>query len=223
MGDIYGIKRKDIDKIVYIGQTIRSYKIRWQQHKQVAKDADASRYALYAAIQKLGVDNFYPVLIEQCSNEELDEKEQYWIKYYKTKVELGGYNLTDGGNTNSERQRKHIYRYDLSGNFIDEFDSIADAAWELKFNDSGISKAANGLLNQSQGFRWSFIKYDKLDAYTPITKKIKQYTKDGIYIKTFNSIREATLELKKSNAAGSNIIAAAKGKRATAYGYKWSY
>ena len=58
MGDIYGIKRKDNDKIVYIGQTIRTYKMRWQQHKQVAKTADSSRYALYAAIQKFGIDNF---------------------------------------------------------------------------------------------------------------------------------------------------------------------
>ena len=63
MGDIYAIKRLDIDRIVYIGQTIRSYKNRWQQHKQVAKNADSSRYALYAAIQKLGIDNFYNSLL----------------------------------------------------------------------------------------------------------------------------------------------------------------
>ena len=128
MGDIYAIKRLDIDKIVYIGQTIRNYKIRWQQHKQVAKNADSSRYALYAAIQKLGVDNFYPLLIENCDNSLLNEREQYWIKYYKTKVEFGGYNLTDGGDANSERQRKRVYQYSLDGKYIDEFDSIADAA-----------------------------------------------------------------------------------------------
>ena len=95
MGDIYAIKRLDIDKIVYIGQTIRNYKIRWQQHKQVAKNADSSRYALYAAIQKLGVDNFYPLLIENCDNSLLNEREQYWIKYYNTKE--NGYNCNDGG------------------------------------------------------------------------------------------------------------------------------
>jgi group I intron endonuclease len=153
MGDIYAIIRKDQNKIVYIGQTIRTYKRRWQQHKQVAKYADSSRYALYAAIQKLGIDNFDPVLIEQCDNALLDEREKYWIKYYKTKVEDGGYNLTDGGDTNSNRQKKHIYRYTLSGDYIDEFDSIADAAWELQVAESGISKAASGTLNQSHGYR----------------------------------------------------------------------
>ena len=34
MGDIYGIIRKDINKIVYIGQTIRTYKVRWQYKEE---------------------------------------------------------------------------------------------------------------------------------------------------------------------------------------------
>lgn len=224
MGDIYAIKRIDIDKIVYIGQTIRSYKKRWQQHKQTAKSADASRYALYAAIQKIGIQNFYPILIEQCDNPKLNEREQYWIKYYNTKVEKGGYNLTDGGDTNSNRQCKHIYRYTLDGKYIDEFDSIADAAWELKINDSGISKAANGYLNQSHGYRWSFIKKDCLDnCYKPNSKEIKQYSKDGVYIRSFSSARQAAIEISNNPNGVANISAAARGERKTAYGFKWAY
>ena len=224
MGDIYAIKRIDINKIVYIGQTIRTYKRRWQQHKQVAKNSDSSRYALYAAIQKLGIDNFSPILIEQCDNNLLDEREMYWIKFYKTKVEDGGYNLTDGGDTNSQRQRKRVYRYTLSGEYIDEFESIADAAWELNTNDSGISKALNKILNQSHGYRWSFIKYDHLpDDYKSNSKEIKQYSKDGKYIRTFSSARQAAIEVGKNPKGVSNISAVARGIRETAYGYKWSY
>ena len=224
MGDIYAIKRLDIDRIVYIGQTIRSYKNRWQQHKQVAKNADSSRYALYAAIQKLGIDNFYPLLIENCDNSLLNEREQYWIKYYKTKVECGGYNLTDGGDANSERQRKHIYQYSLDGKYIDEFDSIADAAWELGVTDSGISKAANNQLNQSHGYRWSFIKKDCLENnYKSNSKEIKQFSKDGVYIRTFPSARQAAIEIANNPKGVSNISAVARGERQTAYGFKWSY
>lgn len=225
MGDIYAIKRKDIDKIVYIGQTIRSYKRRWQQHKQFSKYADSSRYALYAAIQKFGIDNFYPILIEQCENELLNEREQYWIKFYNTKVEKDGYNLTDGGDTNSIRQKKHIYRYSLDGKYIDEFESIADAAWELKCSDGLVSKAVNGQIQQTHGYRFSFDKSEQLlNEYIPKNKEIKQYTKEGIYIQSFPSIRQATIAVgASSSACGSNIIAAAKGKRQTAYGYKWSY
>lgn len=39
MGQIYAIKQKPENKIVYIGQTIRTYKIRWQQHKQQMKES----------------------------------------------------------------------------------------------------------------------------------------------------------------------------------------
>lgn len=224
MGDIYAIKRLDINKIVYVGQTIRSYKKRWQQHKQVAKNADSSRYALYAAIQKLGVDNFYPLLIENCDNSLLNEKEQYWIKYYKTKVEDGGYNLTDGGDANSKRQCKHIYQYSLDGKYINEFDSIADAAWALGVDDSGISKAANNQLNQSHGYRWSFTKKDYLENnYKPNSKEIKQFSKDGIYIRTFPSARQAAIEIANNPNGVSNISAVARGERQTAYGFKWSY
>ena len=224
MGDIYAIKRKDINKIVYIGQTIRNYKVRWQQHKQVAKSADSSKYALYAAIQKLGVDNFYPILIEQCDNSILNEREQYWIKHYQTKVENGGYNLTDGGDANSERQKKHIFRYSLDGKYIDEFDSIADAAWELQVPASGIGKAANGQLNQSHGYRWSFIKKDFLTKeYKSNSKEIKQFSKEGIYIKTFPSARQAAIEVANNPKGVSNISAVARGERQTAYGFKWAY
>lgn len=227
MGDIYAIKRKDIDKIVYIGQTIRTYKIRWQQHKQTSKNADASRYALYAAIQKFGIDNFYPILIEQCDNSLLDEREIYWIKYYKTKIELGGYNLTDGGDTKSFNQKKHIYRYDKEGNFIDEFDSILDAAYKIGEPQWAITigKAAKNKTSISHGYRWSFEKHEKLDQPSNVYRKeIKQYTKDGQYLKTFSSIKEATESLGLfNNGAGSNIIAVAKGKRKSAYGYSWGY
>lgn len=49
MGDIYGVIRKDINKIVYIGQTIRTYKVRWQQHKQTEKNADSFLWSLIKA------------------------------------------------------------------------------------------------------------------------------------------------------------------------------
>lgn len=59
MGQIYCIKQKPENKIVYIGQTIRTYTSRWQQHKQQAKDR---KYALYNAMNKYGVENFTHVL-----------------------------------------------------------------------------------------------------------------------------------------------------------------
>ena len=59
-----------------------------------------------------------------------------------------------------------------------------------------------------------------MDEYKPISKEIKQYTKDGQYIKTFPSARQAALEISGSAKSYTNISAAAHGVRSTAFGYK---
>ena len=222
MGDIYGIVRKDKDIICYIGQTIRTYKQRWQQHKQNAKIANPSKYALYAAIQKYGIDNFYPILIETCDNALLNEKEQYYIKKYNTKWDQGGYNLTDGGDSCPEYYKIPIYRYTLQGNYIDSFDSMKEASEQLNINYTGIQKAAKGELSQSGGFRWSKEYVEKLPQINIKVKTVYQYTIDNKYIQSFPSIRQAAIALGNVNLAN-NISLVLRGKRLTASGYKWKY
>ena len=51
------------------------------------------------AIQKYGVDNFIFEVIEECSINELDEKEQNYIKQYDS--QKTGYNIQKGGSNNS--------------------------------------------------------------------------------------------------------------------------
>ena len=68
------------------------------------------------------------------------------------------------------------------------------------------------------------IKYNSYDNRIR-AKKVAQYTKDNIYIKTFIGSIDAEKELKqkgiKINAR--NIRNVCKGKRKTAGGYKWEY
>lgn len=51
-------------------------------------------------------------------------------------------------------------------------------------------------------------------------KPIKQYDKQGNYIKTFPSIKAASAEV---GGESTNIVKCAKGEIKTAYGYKWEY
>ncbi len=55
-----------------------------------------------------------------------------------------------------------------------------------------------------------------------ICKPVIQMRLDGTIIKTFASVKEATVSLGKQPKGGC-IPAAAKGKAKTAYGYKWAY
>jgi len=49
-------------------------------------------------IQKYGKENFLKGIICFCSSKkDMDKKEKYYIQKYKTKVEFGGYNLSNGG------------------------------------------------------------------------------------------------------------------------------
>ena len=91
MGFIYKITN-NINNKSYIGKTERSIEIRYKEH---LRHKDYLDLPLYRAFNKYGVENFSVSQIEECDNKDLDNREIYWINYYKTY--LDGYNCTAGG------------------------------------------------------------------------------------------------------------------------------
>lgn len=87
---IYKITKKENGKC-YIGQS-NNCERRFKEHQ--TKGA-SSRIPVDIAIQKYGKDAFTYEVIEECSIEELNQKEQYWIKYYNSME--NGYNCSEGG------------------------------------------------------------------------------------------------------------------------------
>jgi group I intron endonuclease len=55
---------------------------------------------LINAIEKYGKESFIKYVVEYCDAEDLQEREMFYIKEWKTKVP-DGYNLTDGGEGNT--------------------------------------------------------------------------------------------------------------------------
>lgn len=51
---------------------------------------------------------------------------------------------------------KPIIQYDLKGNFIKQFPSLADASRELKISPSNISHCANGKYKTCKGYVWKY-------------------------------------------------------------------
>lgn len=76
----------------YIGQS-RNIENRWKNHQIAAHNPndDCYEYPLYRAFRKYGIENFKFEIIEKCSIDILNEREQYWINYYKPE-----YNQTIG-------------------------------------------------------------------------------------------------------------------------------
>lgn len=89
MGLIYCYTNK-INGKQYVGQTTTSLERRdyGHQHQPTPK-------YFHAALKKYGRENFDLDVLEECSNELLDEREEFWIK--KLGTFGNGYNLNSGG------------------------------------------------------------------------------------------------------------------------------
>lgn len=94
-GKIY-IIRNIINSKVYIGQTTVDIKVRFQNHLSAARCG--KDYVIGRAIRKYGEDKFYIELLEECSIEELNTKEIWWINRFNSTNTKFGYNISIGGN-----------------------------------------------------------------------------------------------------------------------------
>lgn len=87
-----------INNNCYIGQS-KNIEKRWKREIADAlnSNAESYNYPLSKAIRKYGLKNFSFEIIEICLQEELNQKEQYWIKYFNSYNK--GYNQNLGGNS----------------------------------------------------------------------------------------------------------------------------
>lgn len=69
-------------------------------HPQKQEDVDK---VLYKAIRKYGVDNFHWEILELCKEEELKDREIFYIAKYNTYRDRGHYNSTPGGDYVGEK------------------------------------------------------------------------------------------------------------------------
>lgn len=88
-----------INNKVYIGKSVNVAKRVREYRHEVNR---GNTRPIIAALRKYGFDNFDFSIIEQCdelSNEQLLEREQYWMNYYDSQNLEKGYNLLDATET----------------------------------------------------------------------------------------------------------------------------
>lgn len=226
---IYCYRNKINDK-KYIGITSRGMKNRERNHIYEAynKNSKHYNYPFKQAIRKYGINNFENSILEQVETlEEAKEKEIYYIKFYNTYVyqkNSNGYNATRGGDNNGTIL-KPIVALDINtGEIIKEFLSIAEA--EYTFNIHHISECLKEKLSTSGGYCWKYkedvekmSKKELFDFVNLINKRIVQLDMNNNFIKIWDSVTMAVKGLNLST--DSNIVSAYKGKRKSAFGYKW--
>ena len=87
--------RNEIDGKIYIGQSTNLEK-RNKQHKNALLNNRHFNEHLQKAYNKYG-NVFKFIIIELCSEEELDDKELYWINKFNSLNKKYGYNILSGG------------------------------------------------------------------------------------------------------------------------------
>ena len=88
---IYAI-RNIINNKIYIGSS-NNIKRRWKKHKTELKNKSHSNKYLERAYHKYGSDKFDFIILEFCKEQELINREIFYINYYKSLDLTFGYNL----------------------------------------------------------------------------------------------------------------------------------
>ena len=200
MGFIYMIIN-DINNKKYIGQTSHTVEYRWNMHRN---NYPYIKAPLYSAFKKYGIEHFNVMTIEECPNNELSEREKYWIAQYNTYYD--GYNATLGGEGCPKYNYNEILSLWYDGYPIVQIAKQLDANHQVIgkiLRDLGISKKE--IYHRGGGSN---------------RKMVGQFSLNGALLKIYPSASEAS---RQTNAPQPNISKCCRGEMNTCHGYIWKY
>jgi group I intron endonuclease len=208
MNKIYALKDPISDDIRYIGKTKNDLKKRLYEHCTIRNLKEKNHKNNW--IKSLLKLNHRPViiLIEEVVDSDWQEREIYWIEFYKNI----GNNLTNGtnggdGGNGAKRSKDYIER------LID----IKRKNGTLTRSD----ECRKRISESHKGKKLSKDHSDKLTAYGEgKKKKIVQYDKDGNFIKIWDGIRMCAREL---NIKHEGIIRCLNNTQKYYKDYIWKY
>lgn len=134
-----------------------------------------------------------------------------------------------------KRHQKYVIKVDKNGQEIERYKSVSVAAKENGFDRHRFStaKPVNGIVNINGMF---FVVEKKENEYIPKGKKgprpdllnkgsipVSQYSREGVYIRTFTGAADAARFLGKKSSGSCDITNCCRGNLKTAYGYVWKY
>lgn len=151
----------------------------------------------------------------------------------KTTCLSGGYYWSSSGKFEFDaecyRKRKQVDQYTLDGEFICTYKSLSDACLKLNKsmeNVSQITKCCTGKASHAFGYIWRY-HGDDFNKYNLKIRRYKvavdQYSTDGKFIATHETIISALRSIGIMSDAASSIKKCCEGKAINIYGYVWRY
>lgn len=221
MGDYIIYKYTSPSGGVYIGQTHNDLETRaGNSGKQYCYSGKQT--AIARAIKKYGWDGFQKeILFTGLTSDEADQKEKELIKEYREKGEC--YNICSGGKGVPGAREHKVKQYTLSGEYIKTWDSIKEAEEFLgiKRAQACIVYCCQGKRHRAYGYIWRYEEDDSpVRPLTPYRSAVNQYTKDGEYVATYQTIREASQSTGIGETSIGNNL---RGWSKSAGGFTWQF
>lgn len=180
-GYIYIIRNYCNEK-VYIGQTTQSIQERFNQHMKPSTIKKRGTYKIYNAINKYGKENFYIELLEETTEDKLDEREMFYINKFDSYK--NGYNSTNGGDSKTICKIQDVEKLKEMFNENKTYQEIADY---FGVNKTTIQRTLHSLnlkrrnkitkeflLKNQHLFNYKIAEMFGVDNYT-VTRAFKKY------------------------------------------------
>ena len=206
----------DINNKKYVGKTeFNDIQKRFSEHCKDCNRREYEKRPLYSAMKLYGVEHFYIQELEYVPyNQNLSEREIYWIDYYDTYH--NGYNATRGGDG------KRYLDYDLIINTYKKVQSIKETAEITGAHPDSVSnilKAANIEIKPSRK-----IQREKFG------KSVGMYDLQDNFLRQFETLHDASIYMVENKLTGckestirTHISEVCRGKRQTAAKFKWKF
>ena len=202
---------------VYIGITSLPVSRRWKNGSGYRK----KQQLVYRAILKYGWDNIkHVILYEGLTKEEAEEKERELIKEFKANDPMHGYNAESGGSLNkriSDETKRKLRDINIGKRHKEESKRKLSISLKKAYAEGRKKMTAEHLQKMQDARKYDFEPWNK-GKRVDRGRHIKQYTKDGKFIKEWINGREAqeTLGIQ-------HVYEVCMGKRASAGGFVWRY
>ncbi len=202
----------------YIGSSINIY-YRLKRHiSDLRRKKHANRY-MQNTYNKYNELDFLFEIVELCNKEILIDRESYYIKLYNSDLNLDlnptkrvfkeesliriSETLKEGYKSGRiiNPSSKIVYRYNVSGEYIDSFPSGVEAAKYLNIASKTVSGAASGRKNSAGGYLWSYTKENTIIRVMAQQKRVRSINTKGDVVNTWISIKDLAKSLNRSQSA----------------------
>jgi group I intron endonuclease len=210
MGYIYKITNTKDGK-AYIGQTTRDVHERWKDHLKTSSNCTY----LKNAINKHGKEFFKFEILIICFDESLNKFESEYINKYNTIVP-NGYNLSSGGDCNNTQHEETKRKISCTLKVKKRQPGYIHSKPQLGKPHSPEVKA-----KISRSLKNRILTKESLEKRTRTRTLYKVVqSKDGIDIKTYDSVKEV---MNSTGLPKSSISSVCNNKRNSAGGFQWRY